>query len=228
MDEALDADAVMRFFGDAYEPVAAFASLLGEEGVLRGLLGPREPARLWERHLLNSAAVLPYLPAGPLRIVDVGSGAGLPGVVLALCRPDAQVVLVESMARRAAWLGYVLEQLRVANASVVHGRAENAHLDGPADVVTARAVASLDLLLEWAWPLVGPRGVMLALKGERAEDEIVAAQSALRARLCTAEVLEGETIVGVQSTTIVRVSRRRGGGGSAGAPASEKGGKRRG
>ena len=197
------------YLGDRFDRVAAFADALAAEGVLRGLIGPRELPRLWERHLLNSAALLPYLPATGI-VIDVGSGAGLPGVVIACARPDLHVVLVEPMERRALWLTEVTTSLGLTSVEVVQRRAEELHGRLTADVVTARAVAPLDRLLRWCFPLVDERGALLAMKGSRAQEEAADA-AALIERLGggPAEVLSAETIPGVAPTTVVRVPRVR-------------------
>jgi 16S rRNA (guanine527-N7)-methyltransferase len=171
--------AVLRsFFGDRVDLARAFASHLADTGVSRGLLGPREVPRLWSRHVLNCAAVASLVPADA-QVVDVGSGAGLPGVVLALARPDLRVTLVEPLLRRVSWLEDVVDDLGLDSVSVVRGRAEE--LRGYAfDVATARAVAALDRLAAWCLPLLRESGVLLALKGRSASEELVHAEPALR------------------------------------------------
>src|SRR5690554_6364955 len=140
-------------FGDAYDLVRRFADLLANEGVKRGLIGPREVPRLWERHIVNSAAVAGFLPeAGS--VVDVGSGAGLPGVVLAAMRPDLRVILLEPMERRSVWLQEVVEALALTSVEVIRGRAEDMSQTLTVDVVTARAVAPMDRLVVWTLPLL--------------------------------------------------------------------------
>ncbi len=164
-------------FGDRLDLAVAYADLLATDGVLRGLIGPRETPRIWERHLLNCAVVAELVPEGA-RVVDVGSGAGLPGIVLAVARPDLTVVLVEPLARRTTFLTEVVIALGLAPAvTVVRGRAEEVAdpaLGGvaPADIVTARAVAPLDRLAGWCLPLVAVGGRLLALKGASAADEV--------------------------------------------------------
>ncbi|WP_307802739.1 16S rRNA (guanine(527)-N(7))-methyltransferase RsmG [Cellulomonas dongxiuzhuiae] len=198
------------FFGDAWPAVEAFHAFLADEGELRGLVGPREVARLWERHLLNSAAVVPFLPEDGL-IVDVGSGAGLPGVVIAAMRPRAQVMLVEPMERRVTWLLDVVERTGLANVEVRRARAQE--LDGAveADVVTARAVASLDKLYRWTTPLVRQGGSVLAMKGARAEEELAAAAGVMRSLgLVDGRVHEVTTIAGTEPTRVVSAVRGRG------------------
>ncbi len=149
-----------------------YAEILAGAGVERGLIGPREVDRLWERHLLNSAAVAELLPAGA-RVADIGSGAGLPGIPLALARPDLRVTLIEPLLRRSDFLHEVIDELEI-DVTVVRGRAEERAVReqvGEMDAVVSRAVASLDKIAKWSMPLLRPGGEMLAIKGERAEDE---------------------------------------------------------
>lgn len=198
---------VREFFGPAWAAVERYHRMLADEGVLRGLVGPREVSRLWERHLLNSAAVVPFLPATG-RIVDMGSGAGLPGVVVAAMLPDAEVVLLEPMERRCAWLTEVVDELDLSNASVLRARAEEVHGTLSAQAVTARAVAPLDRLYRWALPLLAADGVLIALKGARAADEITAAEKVgRRFGAGPASIHAAHTIDGVDETTVVRVVR---------------------
>ena len=202
-----DDERLVEYFGAAWPQIEAFHRLLTDGGVLRGLVGPREVPRLWERHLLNSAAVVPFLPVAG-RIVDIGSGAGLPGVVVAALRPEAEVVLLEPMERRIDWLTEVVETLGLPNAVVTRGRAEDLHGELRADAVTARAVAPLDRLYRWALPLLGKGGVLVALKGARAQDEVEAgARWAKKLGGGPAEVISASTIDGAEQTTVVRVVR---------------------
>lgn len=181
-----------------------YADLLGGEGVLRGLIGPREVPRLWERHLENCAVVTRLVPDSAT-VCDVGSGAGLPGVVWAIARPDLSVTLVEPLLRRATFLDEAVAALGLDNCEVVRARAEDLHGGRRFDVVTARAVAPLARLLEWSMPLVDTDGVLLALKGARAEQEIVEAGATLRRLGCGAPLVStvGE---GVAAATVVRVA----------------------
>ncbi len=160
-------------FGDRYDLAVAYAEMLRTDGLTRGLIGPRETARIWDRHLLNCAVVAPVIPTGA-SLVDVGSGAGLPGVVLALARPDLTVVLVEPLLRRATFLVEVVSRLGLAGVTVTRSRAEDVHGRLHGDVVIARAVAPLDRLVHWCLPLVGRGGELLALKGARAQEELAA------------------------------------------------------
>lgn len=160
-------------FGDGFERVQRYAQILAGAGVERGLMGPREADRLWERHLLNSAALIELLDPGN-QIADIGSGAGLPGIPLALARPDLRVTLIEPLLRRADFLREVVDDLGV-DITVVRGRAEEQTVRqqvGEMDAVVSRAVASLDKLTRWSMPLVRPGGRMLAIKGERAAGEV--------------------------------------------------------
>lgn len=164
---------------ESWQRLQAFAHLLVAEGEVRGLIGPRELPRLWSRHIVNSMAVNAYIPAGA-SVADVGTGAGFPGVVVAITRPDVSVTMIDSMERRCEWLEHVVRELDLGNASVVTARAEDLHGGSPHDVVTARAVAALEKLGRWSLPLVAPGGALLALKGGRASEELTVALPGLR------------------------------------------------
>ena len=195
------------YFGTSWPSVLGFHDMLVSEGELRGLVGPRELPRLWERHLLNSAAVVPFLPTSG-RIIDLGSGAGLPGIVVAAMRPEAEVVLLEPMERRTEWLSEVVEALRLENVVVRRGRAQDVHGDLVGDAVTVRAVASLDKLYRWALPLLRTGGTLVALKGGKAEAELEEARHVGRKLGAgKAVVLDAPTIEGVDVTRVVRVVR---------------------
>lgn len=160
-------------FGEAVDAARQYAEILAGAGVERGLLGPREVDRLWDRHILNCAVVGELLVAGE-RVADIGSGAGLPGIALALARPDVQVVLIEPLLRRSDFLREAIDELGLG-CTVVRGRAEDGTVReevGETDVVVSRAVAPLDKLTKWSSPLLRPGGRMLAIKGERADDEV--------------------------------------------------------
>jgi 16S rRNA (guanine527-N7)-methyltransferase len=167
-------------FGDRLELAERYAALLAGAGVERGLVGPREAPRLWERHLLNCAGLTELLEPGET-VADIGSGAGLPGIVLAVRREDIEVVLVEPLLRRATFLTEVVAELGLPHVSVRRARAEELGGKLTADVVTARAVAPLDRLLRWGLPLLRSGGRLLAMKGEQAEAELAAARPGLRA-----------------------------------------------
>jgi 16S rRNA (guanine527-N7)-methyltransferase len=164
-------------FGEAWPRLAGYADMLAGIAVERGLIGPREVPRLWDRHLLNCAQIAPAFGAGA-RVCDLGSGAGLPGVVLAVVRPDLEVTLLEPQLRRTRFLEEVRAELGLERVRVLRGRAEE-HVGAGFDAVTARAVAPLERLVGWALPLCRPGGVLVAMKGAGAEEELVAAQHAL-------------------------------------------------
>jgi len=163
--------------------IERYAELLATEGVVRGLIGPRETPRLWDRHLLNCAVLAELVPDGAT-VCDVGSGAGLPGLVLAIARPDLLVTLVEPLLRRTTFLTEVAEQLELGNVEVERARADALHGRRTFDVVTSRAVAPLDRLLGWSMPLVAAHGELLAMKGSSVADEVAAAGPTLRELGC--------------------------------------------
>ncbi|MEV6691304.1 16S rRNA (guanine(527)-N(7))-methyltransferase RsmG [Micromonospora sp. NPDC051196] len=206
-------EAAARLFGDRLDLAAAYAELLVTDGVVRGLIGPREAPRIWDRHLLNCAVVGELIPTDAT-VIDVGSGAGLPGLVLAIARPDLQVTLLEPLARRTAFLAEAVETLGLHDSvQVLRGRAEEVAA-GPdpvrGDVVTARAVAPLDRLAAWCLPLAVLGGRLVALKGASAAEEVVEHASAVH-RLGGAEpVLRrcGEGIVD-PPTVVVEIVRDR-------------------
>ena len=172
-------EAAREFFGEALPDAVRYGELLAEVGVRRGLIGPREVPRLWERHLLNCAVLSEVVPEG-VTVCDVGSGAGLPGIPLALVRPDLKITLLEPLLRRTTFLDEVVELLGLHHVSVVRARAEEVLGSfTPVQVVTARAVAPLDRLAGWGVPLLRPYGEMLAIKGDTAEEELKGARAAL-------------------------------------------------
>lgn len=157
-----------------------FAALLASDGVVRGLIGPRETPRLWERHLLNCAVLGEVVPARSA-VCDIGSGAGLPGLVLAIARPDLTITLVEPLLRRSTFLDEAVQRLELLNVEVVRARAEELHGVRTFDVVTSRAVAALPKLLRWSLPLTRPGGAVVAMKGSSAQEEVDGARKQLRA-----------------------------------------------
>jgi 16S rRNA (guanine527-N7)-methyltransferase len=165
-------------FGAALPVAVAYAGILATRGVEQGLLGPREVPRLWDRHLLNCAVVAELLEPRPGTLLDLGSGAGLPGLVLAMLLPGTAVTLLEPMERRCRFLGECVTELGLANATVLRGRAEDVTIR--TEVVTARAVAPLPRLAELAMGVVRPGGMILAIKGRTAAEELKAAGSVLR------------------------------------------------
>ena len=176
--------AALELFGSQLPQAQVYAELLAGPGVERGLIGPTETERLWDRHLLNSAVVAELIPAvsgqESVQLADLGSGAGLPGIVLAILLPQVSVTLVEPMARRTAFLQECIAMLGLSNAQVRRGRAEEFVGEIGADVVTSRAVARLDRLAGLAAGLARPGGLVLAIKGAAAGQELAQAQSVLR------------------------------------------------
>lgn len=173
-------DAATTLFGDRIELARAYTAALAEHGEERGLIGPQELPRLWTRHVLNSAIAAPLFPAGGLA-GDVGSGAGLPGLVLAIARPDVRWVLIEPMERRVTWLEEQVAALGLENVVVERARAEEAgRYEGVLDAVTARAVSALRTLIPWVAPLARDGGELILLKGMGAPAEIEAAQKQIR------------------------------------------------
>lgn len=169
--------AAAAIFGDRLDVARAFAEALGMHGEERGLIGPLEPPRLWSRHILNSAVVAPLFTG---RVGDIGSGAGLPGLVLAIARPDVEWVLIEPMERRVAWLSEQVASLGLSNVQVLRARAEDWKRGPVLDAVTARAVSALRTLVPITAPLVRDGGELILLKGASAANEIDAAQKQLR------------------------------------------------
>ena len=198
-------DEAAGVFLDTLPLAEQLARLLADQGVLRGLIGPREAPRLWERHLLNCALLGRAIGPG-LDVCDIGSGAGLPGLVLALARPDLSVTLVEPLLRRTTFLAEATEQLGLTNVRIERCRAEELPGREEFAVVTSRAVAPLGRLAQWSLPLVRPGGEMVAMKGSTARAEILEAERVLR-KLKAGRVLVEEYGAGVVDppTTVVRV-----------------------
>lgn len=163
-----------ELFGPRLDMANLYAEWLAGAGIERGLIGPREVSRLWDRHILNSAVLKEVIPEGA-RVVDVGSGAGLPGLPLAIARPDLEIQLLEPLLRRTTFLNEVVAALELPNVEVVRGRAEEREsvvAVGGADIVTSRAVAPLGKLTRWSLPLVRKGGSMRALKGDSVAEEL--------------------------------------------------------
>ena len=203
-------DIARRVFGSALPTAVRYADWLSDAGVVRGLLGPREAPRLWERHLVNCALLADGIGTGET-VADVGSGAGLPGLVLALCRPDLRTTLIEPLQRRAEFLSEVVVDLEL-DVEVLRARAEDVAGGRVFDSVVSRAVAPLPKLLGWCLPLVRPGGQVLAMKGASAERELAGAQPALRrlrARSAAghAEVVRFGIHITHPPTTAIRVAR---------------------
>jgi 16S rRNA (guanine527-N7)-methyltransferase len=182
-------DCVVPIFGDRAEQARAYFAALVRDGDLLGLLGPREMPKLWTRHILNSAVVAELVEV-PVSVADVGSGAGLPGIPMALANPEAHYTLIEPMERRSDWLKALVSDLGLTNVEVLRARAEE--VGATFDIVTARAVSALPSLLRMCVPLTRHGGEIIALKGSKAADEI-------------AEAKKLQKKLGIESFEIVRV-----------------------
>lgn len=197
-----------ELLGEGIEKAQEFHTLLAKHGEERGLIGPRELPRLWDRHIVNSALVGRLLPTHGT-LADVGSGAGLPGVVLAAMRPGVSVDLIEPMERRTDWLREIVAELNLENVTVKRGRAEEFHEAFEYDFVTARAVAPTDKLSRWCVPLLRPGGKFLALKGARAQEELDGAVKALRkVKAATWTVVELPGVDGGEPTRAISVVKK--------------------
>lgn len=209
LDDWNELDAARQIFGDRFHIAQNYYDSLAGDGVERGLIGPREVPRLWERHILNCAVVAELIGEGE-SVVDVGSGAGLPGIPLPIARPDIKVTLVEPLLRRSVYLAEFVEANGL-DVLVVRGRAEESGVikeAGGADVVTSRAVAPLEKLTKWSMPLVHEHGRMLALKGSSAAEEIERARPVL-AKLGAGklDIVECGTGIVPVPTVVVRAER---------------------
>lgn len=201
--EAAAEEILTAAFPHAAEALRCYAAILGTKGIEWGLMGPREGGKLWQRHIANSLALVDTLGTGA-EVADVGSGAGLPGLPVAIARPDLNVTLIEPLLRRANFLAEAVEELGLgARVRVLRGRAEETK--ERFDVVICRAVAPLDRLLGWTLPLFAGRGCLVALKGDSAEDEVRAAGKVLRRAGLSAEVLELRAASGVEPTRAIKV-----------------------
>ncbi len=199
-------EAAQKVFGDRLPLAQRYVEHLATSGIERGLIGPREVPRLWARHVLNCAVVQEYI-AQDASVADVGSGAGLPGLCLAIARPDLQLTLIEPLERRVIWLTEVVEDLGLDNVTILRSRAEQAIGEVDADYVTARAVSALVGLLDITLPILRGTGQLLALKGRSAAEEVAKAQKKLYkygARQ-TEIVIAGEDVL-EEPTTVVRVT----------------------
>jgi 16S rRNA (guanine527-N7)-methyltransferase len=202
--ESIDKLAV-EVFGERLEVATRYAELLTCEGIEWGLLGPRETDRIWDRHLLNSVCISPYVNRDSL-VADIGSGAGLPGIPLAIARPDLQVVLVEPMERRVKFLDLCIRDLGLQDSvQVVRCRGEEYRPKAGVDVVTCRALSSVEKLVGMVEPLLN-RAEVLAIKGDRASLEVEEAQDYLAKKSLTAEVIRSE-VGGSLLGTVLRITK---------------------
>jgi 16S rRNA (guanine527-N7)-methyltransferase len=196
-------DAARELYGGRFPAINRYVDILTTTAVEWGLLGPREADRVWDRHVLNCAA-LSSLIAADSSVADVGSGAGLPGIPLALLRPDLQVTLIEPLLRRFTFLDQTVDELGIADrVQVVRSRAEDHHQNY--DFVVARALAPLDRLIGWCNHLRAAGGVILALKGESAADEVASAARELQAAQLVAQVLTVQAHPNAEAATVVRL-----------------------
>ncbi len=189
-------------FPDAAEQLDRYVAILRSKGIEWGLLGPREGDKLWSRHISNSLALVDALGQG-IDLADVGSGAGLPGIPLAIVRPDLDVTLLDPLLRRTTFLNETIEELNLTNIRVERLRAEDC--DEQFDVVTCRAVAGLEKLLQWTTPLFYPDGELLAIKGSSAEKEVAEASTLLSRSGLRADILEVRAAPDVEGTRVIRV-----------------------
>lgn len=206
MDGSAEGAAAEAAFGTALPAADAYAVLLAEQGVSWGLIGPREVDRLWSRHLLNSVAIAPLIAMGK-RVLDLGSGAGLPGIPLSLARPDLPVTLVEPLQRRVRFLELCQRELGLPNVTITADRAERLPGGCAAEVVTARALAPLPRLLALGWPLVRPGGQLLAIKGRGADKELAHCDSVPVDLACSPDVVRRYSDTGEVLVTVVRFRR---------------------
>lgn len=204
-----EAVAAERIFGDRLDLAKRYVEHLATSGIERGLIGPREVPRLWNRHVLNCAVVAELIDDGA-KVADVGSGAGLPGLCLAIARPDLYLTLIEPLERRVVWLEEVVMDLGLNNVEIVRSRAEAAIGKVECSVVTARAVSALITLAPLTIPLLGGEGQLLAIKGRSAEEEIAKAAKVLKklGGVKTEVLVTGQDIL-EEPTTVVRVQVKR-------------------
>lgn len=219
IDELENSPLLSEVLGDALDKCKMFHVKLQKEGLLRGLVGPRDMSILWERHILNSAAVVPFIKEAIKKskkksIADVGSGGGFPGIVIAACLPDCDVTLIEPMERRVLWLKECVELMGLDNVTIFHGRSDEiiekikSHDISPFDVVTCRAVAPMTKLAGWTIPLLITHGQLIALKGKSAQAEIEkAAKMIKKAKGVNPRVVDAPVANGLQSTTVVLVDK---------------------
>ena len=197
-------EGLIALYGQNAETIKQYVAILATRGIEWGLLGPREGDKLWSRHIANAVALMDAVPMG-VEVADVGSGAGLPGIPLAIARPDLTVTLVEPLLRRATFLTLAVEELGLGDRVQVHRSRAEELKKRRFDVVVCRAVAPLERLLKWTTPLFADGGQLLALKGETAEQEIRDAGSLLARLGMSAEVLELSVAPGIEGTRAIRV-----------------------
>lgn len=219
VDELDNSPLLSEVLGNALDKCKMFHVKLKEEGLVRGLVGPRDMNILWERHILNSAAVVPFVKKAVEKsnkkfIADVGSGGGFPGIVVAACLPDCKVTLIEPMERRVLWLKECVEVMDLKNVTVFHGRSDEviakvkSHEIPAFDVVTCRAVAPMTKLAGWTIPLLGKNGQLIALKGKSAQAEIDKAEKMIKkVKGLNPRVVDAPVAKGLQSTSVVIIDK---------------------
>lgn len=194
-------------FGDRYESIKRYVGILATRGIEHGFMGPREAERLWDRHILNSVAPAVLVPRNAT-VVDVGSGAGLPGIPLAILRPDLRITLIEPLLRRCNFISQAVAELEISGrVSVVRARADEHR--GRYDVVTSRALAPLQKLVEWCGPLRSPAGIILAIKGISARDELALSRAFLAQKRLTGEIHEVRAHPDSETTYAIRITSMR-------------------
>ena len=192
-----------HYFPHSSKEILRYAELLLTAGIERGLIGPREAPRIWGRHLFNSLLLTPYLPEGAT-VIDVGSGAGLPGIPLALARPDLKITLLEPLQRRVDFLEEVKSELGLT-ITIIRGRAEESK--GSYQVVTARALSATEKLLPQVWHLLSPGGAVVALKGSSVEEEVRQAQKVISKLKPDTVAIEEPYLEGIESGKILIVRK---------------------
>ncbi|MDO5746636.1 MAG: 16S rRNA (guanine(527)-N(7))-methyltransferase RsmG [Actinomycetaceae bacterium] len=197
-------------FDSAFDELRVFADMLIDEGELRGLIGTKEVPRLWSRHFVNSACLAPFLDKGISTVADIGTGAGFPGIVLALIRPDISFTFIESMERRCEWLCDVTQEIGIDNVKIIHARSNDIPRSQRFDAVTSRAVARLDKLVRLSAHLVKGGGSFLALKGQRANTEVDEARYVMkRAGLINIEIHDIASPMDGTVTRVVSARKKR-------------------
>ena len=192
--------------GAGFSKLVQYAEILVKDAVRLGIIGPREVDRIWDRHILNCAALTELIPDGQ-SIIDIGSGAGLPGIVLAILNPNSAVTLIEPMQRRTEFLTQTKTELGLSNVEILRGRAEGQKVS--AQNVTSRAVAPLNKLLSWSWPLVEKGGKVLAIKGEKATEELAEVKNELVSLKSSTAIIKTCGLALDLSVTVVEITKER-------------------
>ncbi|WP_332835446.1 16S rRNA (guanine(527)-N(7))-methyltransferase RsmG [Actinomyces sp. zg-332] len=201
-------ESVKELFSYAFGQIEHYVNMLIEEGNLRGLIGPRELSRIWSRHIVNCAAIDEYIPKKGT-LADIGSGAGLPGIVIAIMNPELDVHLIETMQRRVQWLQDCVEELGLDNVTIYNNRAQELHKKISFDCVTARAVGSIETLSAIGAPLIRSGGKMVLLKGDKAGEELEKAKYTLKKhKLENPQIYKVKSVMYDEETTVVEIKKR--------------------